>query len=347
MTQEPDFSHLPRLLLPWFEKEKRDLQWRIDPTPYRVWISEIMLQQTRVETAKPYYERFLAALPDVRALAEANESLLLKLWEGLGYYRRARNLQAAAKTIMERHGGVFPSDPAEIRALPGIGDYTAGAVASIAFGLPVPAVDGNVLRVLSRFLASERDIDSAAVRKEFAARLAEVYPKDRCGDFTQSLMELGAMVCLPHGAPRCAVCPLRSLCLASRLGLTDRIPVRREKAARRIEEMTVLVVRCGDKVALRRRPSNGLLAGLHEFPNWAGRLSPEESARLLPVRDVRDAGSAKHVFSHVEWRMFLQTAVADSELPAFLWIPIRSLNGEIAIPSAFRAALALANGMKS
>ncbi len=345
MNDAPSFSLLPDLLLPWFEQEKRDLEWRRNPTPYRVWISEIMLQQTRVEAAKPYYERFLAALPDVRALAKAEESLLLKLWEGLGYYRRVRNLQAAAKTIMERHNGVFPSDPTAIRALPGIGDYTAGAIASIAFGLPTPAVDGNVLRVLSRFLASERDIDSISVRRDFSVRLAEVYPQGRCSEFTQSLMELGATVCLPSGEPRCDVCPLADHCLASKRGLTDRIPVRKSKTARRIETKTVLVIRREDRIALSRRGPSGLLAGMYEFPNVDGAPDATALAERFRLSDIRDAGRARHVFSHVEWHMLLRTAVASGETPAFRWATLEELEREIALPSAFRAASALAKSV--
>ena len=212
-------ARLPGLLVPWFLRARRDLEWRNDPTPYRVWISEIMLQQTRVEAVKPYYDRFLAELPDIAALAAVDETRLLKLWEGLGYYRRVRNLQAAAKKIVQEYCGVFPDNYDGVRGLPGIGDYTAGAILSIAFGKPSPAVDGNVLRVITRLAASREDIDAPKLRKELAGALAAVYPAGQCSEFTQGLMELGATVCLPNGAPLCTACPLAGICLASQRGL--------------------------------------------------------------------------------------------------------------------------------
>jgi A/G-specific adenine glycosylase len=334
---------LPGLLVPWFLRAKRDLEWRNDPTPYRVWISEIMLQQTRVEAVKPYYDRFLAELPDVAALAAVDETRLLKLWEGLGYYRRARNLQAAAKKIMQDYGGVFPSDYESVRNLPGIGDYTAGAILSIAFGKPFPAVDGNVLRVVSRLVASREDIDSPKIRKELTAALAAVYPAGQCSEFTQSLMELGATVCLPNGAPLCTVCPLAGICLASQNGLTDEIPVRKTKAARPVKEFAVVVLRdATGRFAVRRRPETGLLAGLYEFPNLEGR--PDETALKTAFHAVRirKSGKAKHVFTHVEWDMTLYLAETGDPPDGFEWVSRDSLRSETAIPSAFKAALKLA-----
>jgi A/G-specific adenine glycosylase len=336
-------TRLPGLLVPWFLREKRDLEWRNDPTPYRVWISEIMLQQTRVEAVKPYYDRFLAELPDIASLAAADETRLLKLWEGLGYYRRARNLQAAAKKIMQDHGGVFPSDYESVRGLPGIGDYTAGAILSIAFGKPFPAVDGNVLRVVSRLAASRADTDAPKIRRELTGALAAVYPAGQCSEFTQSLMELGATVCLPNGAPLCAVCPLANICLASRNGLTDEIPVRKAKAARPVKEFAVVVLRdAAGRFAVRRRPETGLLAGLYEFPNLEGR--PDETAlkTAFRARRIRKFGTARHVFTHVEWDMTLYLAETDDPPPGFEWTPRDALKKRTAIPSAFKAALKLA-----
>ena len=336
-------AQLPGLLVPWFLRAKRDLEWRNDPTPYRVWISEIMLQQTRVEAVKPYYDRFLAELPDVAALAAADETRLLKLWEGLGYYRRARNLQAAAKKIVRDHGGVFPSDYDGVRGLPGIGDYTAGAILSIAFGKPFPAVDGNVLRVVSRLAASRADTDSPKVRRELTDALAAVYPAGHCSEFTQSLMELGATICLPNGAPLCTTCPLAGICLTSKNGLTDEIPVRKAKAARPVKEFAVVVLRDADgRFAVRRRPETGLLAGLYEFPNLEGR--PGETALKNAFRAVRirESGKAKHVFTHVEWDMTLYLAETDDPPGGFEWVSRDSLHSETAIPSAFKAALKLA-----
>ena len=336
-------ARLPGLLIPWFLREKRDLEWRNDPTPYRVWISEIMLQQTRVEAVKPYYDRFLAELPDVAALASVDETRLLKLWEGLGYYRRVRNLQAAAKVIMREHGGVFPDDYDSVRALPGIGDYTAGAILSIAFGKPFPAVDGNVLRVITRVAASREDIDAPKLRKELTAALASVYPAGRCSEFTQALMELGAMVCLPNGAPLCMTCPLADICLASKQGLTDEIPVRKAKAVRPVKEFAVVVLRDKtERFAVRRRPETGLLAGLYEFPNMEGRPGEAELKKAFRARTIRKAGTAGHVFTHVEWAMTLYLAETDDPSAGFEWAARDDLKNSIAIPSAFKAALALA-----
>ena len=336
-------AHLPGLLVPWFLREKRDLEWRNDPTPYRVWISEIMLQQTRVEAVKPYYDRFLSELPDVASLASVDETRLLKLWEGLGYYRRVRNLQAAAKVIVREYGGVFPDDYDSVRSLPGIGDYTTGAILSIAFGKPFPAVDGNVLRVATRLAASREDIDAPKVRRELTSELATVYPEGRCSEFTQALMELGATVCLPNGAPICTVCPLAGICLASRQGLTDVIPVRKAKAARPVKEFAVVVLRDkAGRFAIRRRPETGLLAGLYEFPNLEGRPDGAALKKAFHAREIRKAGTAGHVFTHVEWFMSLYLAETDDPLPGFEWAALDALKKRTAIPSAFKAALALA-----
>ena len=336
-------AQLPGLLVPWFLRAKRDLEWRNDPTPYRVWISEIMLQQTRVEAVKPYYDRFLTELPDVASLAAVDETRLFKLWEGLGYYRRARNLQAAAKQIMQEHGGVFPSDYDGVRGLPGIGDYTAGAILSIAFGKPFPAVDGNVLRVVSRLAASRADTDSPKIRKELIGALAAVYPAGQCSEFTQSLMELGATVCVPNGAPLCLTCPLAGVCLASQNGLTDEIPVRKTKAARPVKEFSVVVLRdAAGRFAVRRRPETGLLAGLYEFPNLEGYPAETALETAFQTNRIRKSGTARHVFTHVEWDMTLYLAETDDPPDGFEWVSRDSLRSETAIPSAFKAALKLA-----
>jgi A/G-specific adenine glycosylase len=336
-------AQLPGLLVPWFLREKRDLEWRKNPTPYRVWISEIMLQQTRVEAVKPYYDRFLAELPDVAALAAVDEPHLLKLWEGLGYYRRARNLQAAARKIMRERCGVFPSDYDGVRSLPGVGDYTAGAILSIAFGKPFPAVDGNVLRVVSRLAASRVDTDAPKTRRELTDALAAVYPPEQCSEFTQSLMELGATVCLPNGAPLCTACPLAGICAASKKRLTDVIPVRKGKAARPVKNFSVVVLRnSAGRFAVRRRPETGLLAGLYEFPNLEG--LPGETALKTAFHAVRIAksGAARHIFTHVEWNMTLYLAETDDPPDGFEWVPRDALRSKTAIPSAFKSALKLA-----
>lgn len=332
-------------LLAWYRQSARILPWRENTDPYRVWVSEIMLQQTRVDTVIPYYERFMARLPSVQALAEVREEELLKLWEGLGYYSRARNLQKAARCICKESGGAFPSSYEQLCSLPGVGPYTAGAIASIAFGLPVPAVDGNVLRVLSRLTENPRDIAEPAVKKQMTAALAQVYPAGHCGDFTQSLMELGAVVCVPNGLPKCGGCPLRQLCRAFRHGTQTEYPVQTKKQPRRAEQKTVLLLCCGGRAAVRKRPQGGLLGGLWEFPCLDGALSAAEIAAWLEQQGahaahIERALSRKHIFTHVEWDM---TAYRVSCPHAFqpdggrlVWATPEQLADEIALPTAFR-----------
>lgn len=333
-------QHLKKIVRPilnWYDANARILPWRENKDPYRVWLSEIMLQQTRVEAVKPYFERFLAALPAIRHLAEVPEDQLMKLWEGLGYYNRARNLQKAARIIMEQHNGVFPSDFETILSLPGIGEYTAGAISSISFNQPNPAVDGNVLRVISRLVESFEDIASQQVKKNITAALKQIYPDERRGDFTQSLMELGATVCLPNGQPKCAECPLASLCLAYKNGRIAEIPVKAPKKARRQEERTVLLIFCGDKVAIRQRAGKGLLAGLYEFPNHEGFLSAEQVRNLLSgATTVSPSANAIHIFSHVEWIMKSYIVHTEETTPEFQWVSRETLKQEISIPSAFK-----------
>ena len=268
-------------LLAWYDTHARVLPWREHPAPYRVWVSEIMLQQTRVEAVKPYFERFMTALPTIRDLAEAPEDVILKLWEGLGYYNRARNLKKAAGVIMSDYGGHVPETYEELLKLPGIGSYTAGAISSIAFGYPVPAVDGNVLRVLSRVLESHEDILKQSVKKHFEELLRETMPKERTSAFTQGMIEIGAIVCVPNGKPKCEECPLESLCLAKRHGLLDSIPYKAPKKPRKIEEKTVLLICSSKKAAIRKRPDQGLLASLYEFPNTDHYLTADEVREYL------------------------------------------------------------------
>lgn len=328
-------------LLAWYRENARVLPWRSKPTPYRVWISEIMLQQTRVEAVKPYFERFMEELPDVADLADANEEKLLKLWEGLGYYSRARNLQKAAKVIMEDHGGQIPDEYEKLLGLPGIGSYTAGAIASIAYGKPAPAVDGNVLRVLSRILASREDILKQSVKRQFEDNLRKTMPKETCSSFNQGLIEIGAMVCIPNGQPKCRECPLYSVCLAGKRGLTAEIPYRSPKKPRRIEERTILLIESGDQIAIQKRPAKGLLASLYEFPGFDGRLSEEEIRRLVlqgsheSIRHVEWAGDAKHIFSHVEWHMTGYLVEVDKIPTQYLAVEREELQGKYPLPAAF------------
>lgn len=333
---------VPRLSA-WFRQNARELPWRQNRDPYRVWISEIMLQQTRVETVTGYYTRFLAALPTVESLALASEDRLLKLWEGLGYYSRVRNLGKAAKLIMQKYGGRFPADLEALRKLPGIGDYTAGAIASIAFGLPLPAVDGNVLRVLSRLTADPTEVHDPALKKRFSAALKRVYPPpgEACGILTESLMELGATVCLPHGEPHCDICPLAEHCEAHRRGEETRYPVAEKRAARRTEAMTVLRLSCQGRLALRRRPERGVLAGLWELPHLSGTLTAEEVRQILTekfaleITSLKPLAPSRHLFTHLEWRMsgFSITVAAPSR--PFFWVTPEELAQSYSIPAAF------------
>ena len=292
----------------WYQENKRDLPWRHHVNAYRVWVSEIMLQQTRVEAVKPFFHRFMEALPTIQDLAEAEEDKLLKLWEGLGYYNRVRNMQKAAQQIMEEYAGDFPETYEEIAKLKGIGSYTAGAISSFAFGIPKPAVDGNVLRVISRILASDEDIMKQSVRTKIESALEKVIPADNPSDFNQGLIELGAVICVPNGEPKCEECPLRHLCRARALGCQMELPVKKKAKERKIEERTILVFQDGETVAIRKRPAKGLLARMYEFPNLEGHLTMDEviayckSIGLTPVF-VKELPEAKHIFSHIEWHM--------------------------------------------
>ena len=327
-------------LLEWFYKNRRSLPFREDPTPYHVWLSEVMLQQTRVSAVLPYYYRFLEALPDIPALAACEEEKLHKLWEGLGYYSRVRNLQKAAKLVCAQYGGQLPADYAALRALPGIGEYTAGAIASISFGLPVPAVDGNVLRVFSRLTDDPSPIDLPAVKASVRERLAAIYPKE-AGDFTQALMELGATVCGPNRKPECGSCPCRKICLGYQHGTAETLPVKSPKRERRQEDRTVFILQCDGKYALEKRPGKGLLAGLWQFPNVAGHLDTAhalaEVARMgLRPREILREVSRKHIFTHIQWNMkgiYLEVA---EESGGFSWFTAEQIDAQAALPTAFR-----------
>lgn len=333
-----------RPLLDWYDAAHRDLPWRAHPTPYRVWISEIMLQQTRVEAVRAYFARWMDALPDVHALAAADEDVYLKLWEGLGYYSRVRNLHRAAVVICQEHGGALPANYGALLALPGIGEYTAGAISSIAFGLPVPAVDGNVLRVAARLDCDRTPIIDPKYKKAVRERFAALMPTDRPGDFNQALMELGATVCLPNGTPKCTNCPLVHLCEGYRSGLVPSLPVRASKKARRIENRTVLLVRHSALVGLSKRPDSGLLAGLWELPSLDGHLPPNDirktlAARGWQVQKLLSLRPAKHIFTHVEWHMngyYLELGNAPEELT---FVTPSALRADFALPSAFRPFL--------
>lgn len=303
--KESAFRALPELLPPWFRRCQRDLPWRHDVCAYRTWVSEIMLQQTRVEAGRAYFERFLSELPDVYALAACPEDKLMKLWEGLGYYNRARNLQKTAKRIVEEYGGIFPSTAEELEKLPGIGEYTAGAIASIAFDRPAPAVDGNVMRVVARITEDYRGMDDAAFKDELFFRLQKIYPPVGCGDFTQSLMELGAIVCLPNGRPLCEICPMAEKCMSRSLGVEELLPVPKQKPVRARKEITVFVFLTERGISLQKRRQKGVLNGLWEFPNVEGKPLLEDylAAQGVFTYKIVKTKSHTHVFTHLEWDM--------------------------------------------
>ena len=330
---------LPGALIPWYRANKRELPWRADREPYHIWVSEIMLQQTRVEAVKGYYARFLQRLPDIASLAGCDDDELHKLWEGLGYYSRVRNLKKAAQVIIREHGGIFPQDHKSVLALPGIGDYTAGAICSIAFSQPTPAVDGNVLRVLARLRADEEPIDLPAVKKRVQGELAEIYPTDCPGEFTQALMELGATLCGPNWEPRCGECPCKDFCQGRQEW--QKYPVRLPKKEKKQENHTVFLLHCDGKWAIEKRPNKGLLAGLWQFPNESGHFTAEEAVqwaeeRGLHPRNVERSIDRHHIFTHIRWDLrgwFLEVGDPAGE---YTWMTLHEIDEQAALPTAFR-----------
>lgn len=331
-------TQLPPPLLAWYRKNARDLPWRKTQDPYRVWVSEIMLQQTRVAAVLGYYARFLEAFPSVEALAAAPEDHLLKLWEGLGYYSRARNLQKAAKLVTERGG--FPDTYSGLLELPGIGDYTAAAIASASFARREAAVDGNVLRAVTRLADCHDDIASPKTKKNIRAQVQDIFPETDADIriFNQALMELGATVCVPNGPPKCLFCPVRDLCLGQARGTAESLPVKASKKARRVEEKTVFLLLRGGQIALQKRPDTGLLAGLWEFPNTEGKLDEAAAGKAvaawgLEPKAWKNRLTAKHIFTHVEWRMTGYTLTVSGQGPdSFVWVDTLENH---AVPSAF------------
>lgn len=341
---EPRLMEVRDAVVEWYRTNKRQLPWRENVNAYRVWVSEIMLQQTRVEAVKPYYERFLNEFPTVQELAAADEDKLLKLWEGLGYYNRVKNMQKAAKQVMVDYHGEFPDTYEEIRSLTGIGNYTAGAISAFAYGIPEPAVDGNVLRVISRILSNDEDIMKASVRTKVEDSIREVIPAGAAGDFNQGLIELGALICVPNGMPKCEECPVKEWCLAREENRVMELPVKTKAKARKIEKRTVFIVKDGEKVLIRKRPSKGLLSGLYELPNELGHLEEEEviayckKNNLSPLR-LKKLGSGKHIFSHVEWHMegyaIQLDELEENRTEEMLFAEPKEIEKEYPIPSAF------------
>lgn len=339
MSKSPDRAFTEKLT-DWYRKEKRDLPWRVDRSPYHIWVSEIMLQQTRVEAVKEYYKRFLSELPEISDLAEADEEVLLKLWQGLGYYNRVRNMQKAAKTVMEEFHGSFPETYEEIKGLSGIGEYTAGAIASICFDQPVSAVDGNVLRVMTRVLEDDGDIKKTPVKRRISQILENIYPDRQCGDFTQGLIELGAMICVPKGDPKCSLCPVREYCKAAEKGTMLEYPVKSKMKERKQIKKAVFILKAGNKRAVRKRGENVLLAGLYEYPNVDCELTINQAAEQvqawgLKVVNLERTSQYKHVFSHVEWDMTGFYFTVEEENERFRWVTDEEMEKDVPLPSAF------------
>ena len=344
---EEKLEEIVEPLLEWYQENKRILPWRENKTPYCIWISEIMLQQTRIEAVKKYYARFMRELPNIQELANVLEERLLKLWEGLGYYNRARNLQKAAKTIEEKYEGKMPSTYAELITLSGIGEYTAGAIASIAYNERIPAVDGNVLRVISRVTASDKDVLLAETKNEVTEQLKVLMAKQKgnfqAGDFNEALMELGELICLPNGEPNCQECPLQKNCIAYKEGLTQELPKREKKLKRKEEDKTVfLFISKDNKIAVRKKNEKGVLNGMYELPNNEGRIEElkdiEEVLKQWNLKGMKieNIGEHQHIFTHITWKMMAYRIIVEKENEEFIWISKKQLEKDYALPTAFK-----------
>lgn len=324
-------------LLHWYQKSKRTLPWRDNPLPYLVWVSEIMLQQTRVEAVIPYFNRFIEELPTIEALANVEEDKLYKLWEGLGYYARVRNLQKAAKIVVRDYAGVLPDNKVDLESLPGIGPYTSSAILAIAFDKQTAAVDGNVLRVFARLMAITKDIKDSNTKKMIKEQVTKLVPNKNNRDFTQALMEIGATICIPNGSPRCNLCPLSSFCIAYQKHLTGEIPVTQKKKQRTIEKITVLILKYNDLYAIRKRPNKGLLANLYEYPNISGLLTKKEVRELYPnAISIKQLPEATHIFTHKEWHMVGFQILMDEKQDGYIYVNRQVIQTEYSIPKAFR-----------
>lgn len=332
-------------VLEYYRNHRRILPWRENPQPYYIWLSEVMLQQTRVDTVIPYFERFISTLPDIAALSEAKEEVLLKLWEGLGYYSRVRNLQKAAKMLVTEYGGKLPSEKRELMKLPGIGAYTAGAISSIAFGKKETAVDGNLIRIGSRLMAYEGSISNADGKKKMEEFWEKLLPEEKAGDFNQAVMDIGARICLPNSVPLCDLCPLNTFCTACQNGNPMDYPKKELKKARKVEEKTVFLLFLEDRIALEKREDTGLLAGMWQFPMTTGHLSEEEALKWIEGRGlyavrIQSGPSAKHIFSHIEWRMVSWQIRLDpfrvcENCSELFWTEREQID-QLALPTAFK-----------
>lgn len=339
MQKQERMEKVVKPLVEWYQKNRRILPWREGKNPYHIWISEIMLQQTKIEAVKKYYERFIQEIPTIQDLAKIEEEKLLKLWEGLGYYNRARNMRKAAIIIEEKYQSQMPKTYKELVELPGIGEYTAGAIASICYDEKVPAVDGNVLRVIARITASKEDVLLANTKKEASKLLTQIMPK-KAGDFNEGLMELGEVICIPNGMPFCERCPIQEWCLARKEGLVLEIPVREKKVKRKKEKRTVYLLKYKDKIAIQKRSNKGLLANMYEFPNELGEITKQEleekfSSEPIKIVSIEEIQSYNHVFSHIEWSMKAYVIEVEKMLENYLWVTKKQMQEKYPLPGAF------------
>lgn len=331
--KQNELKKIEKPLCIWYKKNKRDLHWRRTKDAYQIWVSEIMLQQTRVEAVIPYFNRFINKIPHIKALAEIEEDTLMKLWEGLGYYSRARNMQKCAQELIKQKKKQLPSTYEELLQLPGIGPYTAGAIASIAFNQKVSAVDGNVLRVMTRLQNSFENVSLPKVRKQIEEKLNQIMPIES-GTFNQALMELGATICIP-GNPRCNICPLQSLCLGYQNKTMWHLPIKDKKKKQKEEEITVFLLLYQNQIAIQKRKDKGLLASLWEFPNREGHI--QNVKNLYPNTKIKKTKVYKHVFTHIIWKMEgYIISLHEKPKENYTWVSIEELKQLHSLPSAFQ-----------
>ncbi|HSR03749.1 MAG TPA: A/G-specific adenine glycosylase [Proteiniclasticum sp.] len=328
-------------ILSWYHKNRRTMPWREDPVPYHIWLSEIMLQQTRVDTAMPYFHRFIEKYPDIQALAQSDEEELLKYWEGLGYYNRVRNLRITAISLVENHEGKLPKTYQELLKLKGIGEYTAGAIASEAFGEKVSAVDGNVFRVMARLLGVREDIKEKVVMDLLKDTVKNVLPEEETGNFNQGLIEVGALICIPNGSPKCGLCPVKDYCMAYEKELQDEIPRKKKPKEKKVEERTVLLLEYNGRYAIRRRPEGKLLGGLYEFPHEEGFYEKNEVEALLKEMNLQPVSigslkDKKFLFTHIEWRLKAYHIKVEKPNEELLFETRESIKEKYTLATAFR-----------
>ena len=332
-------------IVKWYQENKRDLPWRKGKNPYHIWISEIMLQQTRIEAVIGYYYRFLEKIPDIKTLATIEEKSLLKLWEGLGYYNRARNLKIAANQIENEYQGKFPTTYVEIIKLKGIGEYTASAISSICYNEPQVTIDGNVLRVFTRFYNDQRNIDEPRTKKSIREYLQKIIPEES-GDFNQGLMEIGETICIPNGIPKCNICPLKKDCLANHYNTYQDLPIRKKKIVKKQEDYTVLIFQNQDEVAIYQRTKESLLNNLWGFPQIEGLFSMEEIKDYLIKQNIKyqyiqQGIQNTHIFTHKKWNMisYKIRLTTNYSLKQYKWKKISEIKEEFAIPTAYKPFL--------